>query len=257
MPKDPSGTIVELDSYLIAWCAGSLAIAGVVKGITGIGIPMVSIALLSLAISVPQAVSLLPVPILVANTWQAFRGGRFKSSLQRFRPLIIALAFGMVIGALLLKHVDDRVLQAIIGIAVILFSITSLSTPELQVPAKVERPLGTLAGGLGGVLGGMSSLFGPPILMFLVSLRLPKDEFVAVIGTVYLLGGVFLLAALAGVRVMGPQEVALSALATPPLLAGMALGQWLRNKISQEAFRAGLLVTVMLIGASLLIRAVL
>lgn len=247
---------MELDAALIAWCAGSLAVAGVVKGVTGIGIPMVSIALLSLAISVPQAVALLPVPILVANTWQAFRGGRFKSSVSRYRPLIIALALGMVIGALLLKHVDDRVLQGIIGLAVMVFSITSMSTPELRVPAGAEKWVGAVAGALGGVLGGMSSLFGPPILMFLVSLHLPKDEFVAVIGTVYLLGGVFLLVALAGVRVMGPEEVALSALATPPLLAGMALGQWLRDRISQEAFRKGLLITVMLIGASLLLRAV-
>ncbi len=247
--------MAELDPFFIAWCAGSLAVAGVVKGVTGIGIPMVSIALLSLVISVPQAVALLPLPILAANSWQAFRGGRFKSSLYRFRPLIIALGIGIVFGALLLKHVDDRVLQAVIGIAVMVFSITSLSTPELRVPAAAERWLGAVAGALGGVLGGMSALFGPPILMFLVSLHLPKDEFVAVIGAVYLLGGVFLLAALAGVRVMGPQELALSALATPPLLAGMALGQWLRDRISQEAFRKGLLVTVMLIGASLLVRA--
>ncbi len=246
----------ELDALLIAWCAGSLAVAGVVKGVVGIGIPMVSIALLSLAISVPQAVALLPVPILVANTWQAFKGGHFKSSLQRYRPLIIALGMGMVIGAMLLKHVDDRVLQGIIGIAVMLFSITSLSTPELRVPARSEKWIGACAGALGGVLGGMSSLFGPPIMMFLVSLHLAKDEFVAVIGTVYLLGGVFLLVALAGVRVMGPEELVLSALATPPLLAGMALGQRLRDRISQEAFRKGLLITVMLIGASLLARAV-
>ncbi|MDX1528361.1 MAG: TSUP family transporter, partial [Gammaproteobacteria bacterium] len=223
----------------------------------GIGIPMVSIALLSLVISVPQAVTLLPVPILMANTWQAFRGGRFRSSLRRFRLLIAALALGMIVGAMLLKHVDDRVLQAVIGLAVIVFSITSLSTPTLRVPAVLERPLGTAAGAVGGVLGGMSSLFGPPILMFLVSLKLPKDEFVAVVGAIYLLGGLFLLAALAGVRVLGGQEFLLSALAAPLLLAGMALGQRLRERISQEAFRKGLLITVMLIGVSLLVRAVL
>ena len=249
--------MAEFDLLFVAWCAGSLAVAGLVKGVTGIGIPMVSIALLSLVISVPQAVALLPVPILAANSWQAFRGGRFKSSLNRFRPLIFALGLGIVVGALLLKHVDDKVLQAIIGVAVMVFSVTSLSTPELRVPAAAERIVGTAAGALGGVLGGMSALFGPPILMFLVSLHLPKDEFVAVIGAVYLLGGIFLLAALAGVRVMGPQELALSALATPPLLAGMALGQWLRDRISQEAFRKGLLITVMMIGLSLLLRSML
>lgn len=246
----------ELDVLLILWCAASLAVAGVVKGVVGIGIPMVSIALLSLAISVPQAVALLPLPILAANTWQAFRGGRFKATVSRFRFLIIALAAGIGVGAVLLKHVDDRVLQAIIGLAVVVFSVTSLSTPRFRVPAGAEKWAGTAAGGLGGVLGGMSALFGPPIMMFLVSLHLPRDEFVAVIGTVYLLGGVFLLAALSGARVMGPEELVLSALATPPLLAGMAAGQRLRNTISQEVFRTWLLVTVMLVGASLLVRAI-
>ncbi len=248
--------MTETSALLITWCAASLAAAGVVKGVVGIGIPMVSIALLSLAVSVPQAVALLPVPILVANTWQAFRGGRFKAAVHRFWPLIAALGIGIAAGALLLKRVDDRVLQALIGMAVIVFSITSLSTPELRVSAGAEKSVGIVAGGLGGVLGGMSSLFGPPIMMFLVSLHLPRDEFVAVIGTIYLLGGVFLLAALTGVRVMGAEELALSSLATLPLLAGMVVGQRLRNRISQTAFRKGLLITVMLIGASVLLRAV-
>ena len=90
--------MMEADAAFLLWCAVSLAVAGVVKGVTGIGIPMVSIALLSLVISVPQAVALLPVPILVANTWQAFRGGRFASSQRRgvAARQLVALALSSV-----------------------------------------------------------------------------------------------------------------------------------------------------------------
>jgi uncharacterized membrane protein YfcA len=246
----------DYDVLTIAWCAASLAAAGVVKGVLGIGIPLVSIALLSLMISVPEAVVLLPVPILVANTWQAFRGGHFRPAVRRFWPLIAALVAGTAVGALMLKRVDTDVLQIIIGSAVIVFALTSLTNPELRLPAGAERWAGALAGGLGGVLGGMSTLYGPPIIMYLVSLHLPKDQFVGFIGTLYLIGAIVLLVMLAGFRVMGPAELAASALATPPLLAGMLVGQWLRDRVSQALFKKGLLITVMVIGANLLIRAV-
>ena len=248
--------MTEYDVLTIAWCAASLAVAGVVKGVLGIGIPLVSIALLSLMISVPEAVVLLPVPIVVANIWQSFRGGHFKVAVHRFWPLIAALVAGTAAGALMLKRVDTHVLQVIIGAAVIVFALTSLTNPELRVPAGAERWAGALAGALGGVLGGMSTLYGPPIIMYLVSLHLPKDQFVGFIGALYLIGAVVLLVMLTGFRVMGPAELAASAFATLPLLAGMFLGQRLRDRVSQNLFRTGLLITVMLIGAGLLIRAV-
>lgn len=241
---------------LLVWCALSLAAAGVVKGLIGIGIPMVSIALLSLAISIPQAVVLLPVPILVTNAWQSINSGYFLKTLSRFWPLLLALVAGTAVGGYLLATVELHKLQMAIGAALVVFAALNLASPRLFLPAKAEAGAGALAGGLGGVLGGMSALFAPPILMFLVAIRLHKDEFVGTINTIYLIGGLVLTAALAGFRVMGAAEFGWSALATLPLFAGMLLGQKLRHRISQEAFRKGLLVAVMLIGMNLFVRAV-
>jgi len=241
---------------LLAWCALSLAIAGVVKGLIGIGIPMVSIALLSLAISVPQAVVLLPVPILVTNAWQSTTGGYFLNTARRFWPLLSAMIVGTVIGGHMLATVETRTLQMIIGATLVAFAALNLSNPRLSLPAKVQPGAGALAGGLGGVLGGMSTLFGPPILMFLVALELHKDEFVGTVTTIYLIAGAVLIIVLAGFRVMGAAEFGWSALATLPLFAGMLAGQKLRHRISQALFRKGLLIMVMLIGTSLFLRAV-
>lgn len=241
---------------MIAWCILSLAAAGVVKGLIGIGIPTVSIALLSLVISIPQAVVLLPVPIMVTNAWQSMNSGYFLKTVRRFWALLLALVAGIAVGGHLLATVDQAKLQMISGAALATFAVLNLTSPRLSLPERAETSAGVLAGGLGGVLGGMSGLFAPPILMYFVALRLHMDKFVGTINTIYFIAGTMLLLALAGVRVMGAAEIGWSALATLPIFAGMLLGQKLRHRISQDAFRRVLLVAVMLIGISLFVRAV-
>lgn len=240
----------------MAWCAAALAITGVVKGISGIGIPLVGVSLLSLAIPIPQAVALLPVPIIVANAWQAWSGGRFVQTCRRFPGLLVAMALGTALGAMLLAQVDARGLMALIGTIVICFSVLELAEVSLRVPERHEGAAGAAAGFVGGILGGMSSIFGPPLIMFIASLRLGKDEFVATITSIYLFTGVLLGAALPafGVADLGSMLIG-SGLATVPLFAGVALGQLSRRHVSERLFRKVLMVLVLLIGANLLRRA--
>ncbi|MDX1488177.1 MAG: hypothetical protein R3268_08260, partial [Acidiferrobacterales bacterium] len=97
---------------------------------------------------------------------------------------------------------------------------------------------------------------GPPLIMFLVALRLPKDEFVGTIATLYLAGIVPLTLALGAFGVMGRQELLGSALATLPLFLGVLAGQRLRVWLDPERFRKGLLFTLLITGLALMRRAV-
>ena len=248
--------MAELGTEGLIWCALVLLIAGVVKGILGIGVPVVSVSLLSLAISVPMAVSLLPVPILLSNIWQSFHGGRFTSTLKRFGPLIAALFIGTFAGARLLVDIDQQVLLGIVGAAVLAFAVSAYFPRHLRISRRAERWLGVPIGFFAGVLGGMTTFFGPPIIMFLFALNLDKDEFVGTISTVYLCAAVPLAAALGMFGFMGPQEYFWSSVAAAPLLLGVLLGQWLRTRVSQSAFRRGLLVMLVLVGVRLIYRAV-
>ena len=248
--------MAELGTEGLIWCAFVLLIAGVVKGILGIGVPVVSVSLLSLAISVPMAVSLLPVPILLSNIWQSFHGGRFTSTLKRFGPLIAALFIGTFAGARLLVDIDQQVLLGIVGAAVLAFAVSAYFPRHLRISRRAARWLGVPIGFFAGVLGGMTTFFGPPIIMFLFALNLDKDEFVGTISTVYLCAAVPLAAALGMFGFMGPQEYFWSSVAAAPLLLGVLLGQWLRTRVSQSAFRRGLLVMLVLVGVRLIYRAV-
>lgn len=248
--------MAELGLEVLIWCAFSLLTAGIVKGILGIGVPVVSVSLLSLVVSVPMAVSLLPVPILLSNIWQSLHSGRFESTLRRFGPLITALVIGTFAGARLLVDIDQRALIGIVGAAVLVFAVSAHFPRHLHLSRGAERWLGVPIGFFAGVLGGMTTFFGPPLIMFLFALNLDKDEFVGTISTVYLCAAVPLAVALGMFGFMGPQEYLWSSAAAAPLLLGVLVGQWLRSRISQSAFRRGLLLMLVVVGVRLIYRAV-
>lgn len=248
--------MAELGFELLVWCAFALFVAGVGKGILGFGVPVVSISLLSLVINVPTAVALLPIPILLSNLWLLLSSGQVLRTFRRFGLLIAALVIGTFVGARLLMEIDQRTLLGIVGVAVLVFAVSAHFPRQLRVGPRAERWLGVPVGFAGGFLGGMTTFFGPPVIMFLFALNLEKDEFVGAISTVYLCAAIPLAAALGMFGFMGPQEYAWSTAAAAPLFLGVLAGQWLRTRISQSAFRRGLLLMLLVVGVRLIYRAV-
>ena len=244
-----------LGAWAVAWCVLTLFLAGTVKGLLGVGIPVISVALLSLVLEVPTAVALLPIPILVANLWQSLTGGFARSALLRFWPLLLTLFLGTFAGARLLVELDERILLGVIGIVVLVFSLMGHLRLRLRVPRRAEVWIGAAVGMVAGVLNGMITVPGPPVIMFLFLLELDKEEFVGSISTLYLCASVPLILALGWVGVFGAAELLWSSAAVLPILAGMLLGGWLRHRVSQEVFRRGLLVLLALVALRLLQRA--
>src|SRR3982074_151786 len=66
-------------------------LAGAVKGLVGLGLPTITIALTSLVLPLPEAIALIALPTVVTNVWQAAVGGRSWVILPRQWPLILPL----------------------------------------------------------------------------------------------------------------------------------------------------------------------
>ncbi len=233
----------------------SLFAGGLVKGVAGLGLPLVALPLLTTVVSLKTAVGLLVVPTIASNLVQSFQGGRFRSTLKRFWPVIVTLLATIAISTNALVLVPEKVLYAIIGLAVIGLPLLSHFRPELRVRPGQERWLGPLTGAIGGFLGGVSSFYGPPLMLYVVSLRLPKDEFVPAVSLLYFMGAVGLGAGLLSFRIMGPAELGESALACIPVFAGLWLGQIARARLHQQRFDRVLLAVYLATGTSFLIRA--
>jgi len=67
----------------------SLVVAGLMKGIIGVGMPIVAIPLLSMLIDVRAAVMLLAVPLILTNIPQALEGGRTLECFRRLAPVLL------------------------------------------------------------------------------------------------------------------------------------------------------------------------
>ena len=231
----------------------ALFAAGTVKGLVGIGLPLVSLSLLSLFLPLADAVILMPVPIIVANTWQSFSKPYFVPALRRFWPLVLAMFVGTVVGAQVLTSLDAASLNLLVGALMVLFSLSSFMNPQMRLPARFERELGVVVGAAGGFMGGVSALFGPPIILYLASLRLDRESFVGVISSIYLCAAVGLVIVFGSVGVMSQAQFVESAIASVPLMLGVWAGQRYRGGIREAAFRKLLLVVVLGVGVRLIV----
>lgn len=157
---------------------GTFIVAGLVKGVTGLGLPTVSMGLLGLAMSPVQAAALLLVPSLVTNLWQLFTGPRFGALLRRLWGMMLGVVVGTLAGSGLIAGTAGHAATAALGGALALYGVVGLRKPRLRVPAAAEPWAGPLAGVVTGLVTGATGVFVVPAVPYLGSLALERDDFV-------------------------------------------------------------------------------
>jgi uncharacterized membrane protein YfcA len=162
---------------LIALLAVSLVIAGLVKGVIGVGMPIVAFPLLSMLVDVQTAVMLLSVPLVLSNIPQALEGGLVTQTLWSLAPVLVGMTPGAWIGVAVLLNVDPAVAKIIAGAIVILVAVLNLIAPKLKIKQRMVGPVGLLAGLCGGLLGGIAALSGPLVFIFLLAKGLSGRAF--------------------------------------------------------------------------------
>ena len=242
-----------MDGLSITIVMLTFLLAGGVKGVVGLGLPTVSIALLSAAFGIEAALPLLVIPSLVTNMWQGAIGGRAMALFKRFG---IALAIIPVTTWIGYHHVFAAAPQAmdrVLGVALLVYAVLGLRAVRVPAPTRAEPVLTPLVGVVNGLITGMTGTFVIPIVMYLEALGLDRDELVQMMGITFSVST----AALAAVLVLHgawPADASLlSAAAVAPAVAGMMLGARLRTRLAPATFRRWLLVGLGMIGLKLLV----
>lgn len=227
----------HLDLPTLLLCAAGLFVGGFTKGVAGLGLPMSAIPLLTLAVNLPTAALLLALPVVSSNLVQAFQQGAAIPVLRRFWPLLLPFLPAIGIGAKLLVSAEERWLYLVLGSSVLAISIVTVTMPTLVVPRRLERVLSPVVGAVAGLLGGSSSLFGPPIMIYLMALKLERAEYVATVALLYFLGSLCFLASLILLGSFGWTAALYSGLAMLPVFAGMMIGQKIGERLGRRNFQ--------------------
>jgi len=244
----------------VSWEIAALIIAtfffgGFIKGMIGIALPIIAFGVLSTFFPVPVVLGYMVIPLVVTNLIQTFQAGNPAEPAKRFWPVIVFLVAGIAISARLVVEFDPSVLYALIGSAVVVFSTLSLLQPNFQLQPAYEKPMGVVVGCIGGFFGGISTIWGPPITMYLVALKLEKEEMIRTIGLIWLCASVPMVISYIAYDILNEATWKISAVASLPAVAGFYLGSWVRQFIGQNLFRTAILFFLILIGLNLLRRA--
>ena len=246
MYNDP--TIVMI--IILAVLAG-----GLIKGTLGFGMPMVALPIIAFVIPATTAMIILCAPILLTNFLQI----KFKQGVSsyRFLPMILSLIIGLLVGARLILEINLNTITQIIAISIIFAALINCFGFKIQNPKKSrERVITSIIGFASGILGGLSTFYGPPMLAYLVASDLPKEKFVRTVSVMYFIGSFPLYGSLIYYGFATKQDIIMSVFLILPAFISQQIGTRIRDKINQKQFKICILVTLIILGVSLFIKTI-
>ena len=243
------------DSFTILAIVGTFLIAGTVKGVIGLGLPTVSLALLTVAIDLPHAMALLLVPSFITNLWQAVVGGSGREILRRIWPFLLMATVTVWLGATALTRVDLSLLSALLGVLLVVYSTVSLAGLRFKISTRQEIWVGPLIGSANGILTGMTGSFVVPGVLFLQAIGLSRDMLIQAMGMLFTASTLALAVALQGNDLLTTELGKWSAAALLPAIIGMALGQRIRQRLSEQLFRRVFFISLLALGAYIIVSA--
>lgn len=229
--------------------------AGTVKGISGMGLPTLSMALLGLFMPPASAATLMLLPSLLTNLAQCL-GPHAGSLVRRLWPLWLGLVLATLGSPLPDLGSAGSTARAALGAVLVVYGVWGLARPVLPHPGRWARAVGGLAGGLSGCLTATTGVFVMPMVPYLQSLKLEKAEFIQALGLSFMVATLALAARL-GAGAWGgggPTPLAAHAAALVAAFLGLWLGARLRQRLPALVFQRSLYAVFLGLGALMLAR---
>lgn len=230
------------------------ALAGVIKGVIGLGLPTISMGLLAIVMPPVQAAAILILPSLVTNVWQMLAGPNLGAVVRRLWPLMVAVCLGTWAGLGLMTGTSARFGTALLGVALVIYAATGLAAFRLHAPRKWDVLLSPLAGVMTGLITAATGVFVIPAVPYLQAIGMEKEELVQALGLSFTVSTVALAV---NVTIEGGLQVSMArdTLAALALAcAGMWIGQSIRLRMPPAVFRRWFFAALLLLGLYLAAR---
>ena len=248
--------IAEYGLLALAIAFAVMFFAGFTKGAVGFGLPMICISGIGSVLPAEIAIATLILPGLVTNLWQSLRDGLGPAwaSLKQYWRLNLVLLISIYAFAQLVVIIPETALFIILGVGITLFVTLQIIGWIPHIPTrlatKIQAPVGLVA----GFFGGLSGVWGPPILLYLLSQKTPKTEMIRIQGISFLVGAIILTGAHLQSGLLNETTTPLSAWMIIPAMVGMAIGFNVQDRMDQTKFRKATLVVLLFAGLNLLRR---
>ncbi|MFF9285718.1 sulfite exporter TauE/SafE family protein [Streptomyces griseosporeus] len=234
---------------LVAIIVLTFFVGGLVKGLTGLGLPPVVLGILTAAIGIQPAKALILVPTFLTNVVQASSGGHGREVVRITWPFLLAATAFTVSGAFTLGYFRADVMSALLGLGLTVYGMLGLFRFRVDISGRGwHHPVGVLFGATNGFLTGMTGSSAVPGVFYLQSIGLTRDQLVQAMGILFTFSTIGLTWSLQSQDLIGGRLAVLSAASLIPAFLGMSVGNRIRKRISEEKFRRVLFVALVVLG---------
>ena len=211
-------------------------LAGVLKGATGAGAPIITIPVISAFYDVRLAVVLMVVPNFLSNIQQLYYFR--KSILPLFATFSFALGGGggAFLGTIFLANLSLDILSFGVGIIVIIFISFKFFVPTWKLEYKKSKNLFFPFGFFGGIFQGAAGISAPISITFLNSFKLDRKTFIPTISVYFMMMSAFQAPALIHYKFMNFEIFVISLICTGILIISMPIGNKIAKSVSVELF---------------------
>ncbi len=246
---------MEFNSILVI-ALGTFFLAGMVKGLVGLGLPTVSLAIITVVIDLPTAMALLVVPSLVTNLWQGAIGGHFKFVVIRIWPFLLCATVFVGVGAFGFSKVDISLLSLLLGILISGYALSGLTGFKFGFDDSQQKWPGPMLGGINGIFTGLTGSFVVPGVMYLKAVGFNREQLIQSMGILFSLSTIALAASLKKNELFSTQSAMISLYSVAPAIFGMIVGQKFRSRLSEIGFNRVFFLSLMGLGLYIIVAAI-
>lgn len=233
----------------------SAFLVGVSKtGIAGLGI--LAVALFASILPARESVGAVLVTLIAGDIVAVaiYRREAVWSQLWRLFPWT---AIGVVLGALAIGRIDDAGMRRLIGVVLIAlialaFARRLRGSPESDEERTPARWISVLTGIMAGVTTMVANASGPIMVIYLLSLRLPKLLFIGTAAWFFFAVNLFKLPFSVGLGLITAESLAVSLRLVPFAVVGALAGRRIVLTIDQQRFEQLALALTLVAGVRLL-----
>ena len=214
---------------------GALLVGIAKTGITGLS--LLFVALFASVMPARRSTGLV-LPLLIVGDIFAFTTYRRHTQWRHVWRLLPWAAAGVVIGALIMGRMDERMTRLTMG--VIVLGLAALHLVRRMRPALAEQEHPVWFAPLLGILAGFTTIVsnaaGPLMVIYLLAMRLPKMEYMGTGAAFFLMLNLFKLPFMLSLGLISRESLMLNLVLAPAVIAGTVLGRWLLGRINQRHF---------------------
>jgi len=242
----------SLSTGLVVVALTAIALGALIKGMTGLGLPLIAVPAIASFASVEEAVVLMIIPTFGSNLWLVGTHRRFAALLSSHQPFLIAGLAGGIVGTILLSVIDDRWLKLTLAVWLAVYLVQYVFGNALRSLFQARGTMSAAVGFTAGTIQGATGISAHIVAPYFHGRKLEPSAYAFLIACAFLTFSGAQLATASSTQLFTPERLAIGMIALVPTLVFTQAGIRLAGRISDAVFQKILIAIFVLMEIKLI-----